>query len=129
MSMSELFAYLDRVSRKEAPLTPIEDELSDLNSFIQTGNECPEDGCSGVLWSGERGTGDGSFICGSCSVLVGGSSSPTEKYDPWEMFRKNRPRYRHSNRRRAVGGFRHEWVESDEVDGSVDQVDPGSFYR
>lgn len=107
---------------EEEQLPRIEREL--LNSGgMRTDNKCPE--CSGTLCDI-----DNMLVCGNCSAVVDGSQGQSKK-TKWDRFRENRDTYYNSNVVRCLGGFPsvYEWVESDDIDGTVDEVEPLSFYK
>lgn len=124
MDTGVLFDHLDRVERRESPLTPIHQWLSSDHRYVVTEETCPDPDCDGSLWEGP-----GDKICGTCSIVKDGSRSIDNQPNLWDRFQDDRPRYRNSNRQRQVGGFGHEWVESEDVDGSIDLVDPVDFYE
>lgn len=73
---------------------------------------------------------DNEIICGNCSVVVDGTDT-TESHSTWEQFWAHRSTYRNSGRIRCVGGFPHvhDWVTSDEIEGTVGDISPEQFYR
>lgn len=125
MDMSVLFKHLDRVERRESPLSPIRNELQADPRYVETDDDCPVDGCDGVIWK-RRGL----RLCEQCSSIDGGAHGRrTRRTSVWSEFETHRPTYRNSNTRRQVGGFpNYEWVSSDDVDGSIGDLDPSDFY-
>lgn len=124
MDMAVLFTHLDRIEHRESPLSPIRGELERSGEYTRTDQSCPAQACSGQLWDK-----DGMLVCGTCSMIKDRASQTERGTDPWDSFREYRPRYHNSNIRRLVGGFNHEWIESDDVDGAVVDLDPEEFYR
>lgn len=83
---------------------------------------CPE--CDGNLQEV-----DGDTYCEDCSLIP--SSSTMQALSPWEYFAQERPTYRHSEKKRCVGGFprTYDWVTSEEAETSVRDVQPSKFYK
>lgn len=128
MEMATLFTHLERVSRREKPLTPIRSELSSDTHYVETDDTCNVDGCSGSMWSGH-----GLKICDRCSTIkersLSGKLTAELREDRWNQFWEHRPTYHNGETLRQVGGFNHEWVESDESDTPIVDLDPEEFYR
>jgi hypothetical protein len=103
------------------------DGLAELG-YRRTESECHRNGCSGTLWYDDH-----TLVCGYCSQTVDLDQRRrmTIVEDPWERYRKERPRYRYSERVRLPGGFLspYEWTSSDDHDGSIIDMDPSNFYK
>lgn len=102
----------------------IADELQQTTGATRLDDECKW--CNGRLWSV-----DYSVVCELCSAVYDSSTDRLDKIDPWVHFAEHRPRYRYNKERhRCPGGFpNYEWLDSDDVDGSVSDVPPAQFYN
>jgi len=83
---------------------------------------CPE--CDGTLIED-----DDDVYCNTCHVMP--ASTRMHPDDPWHTFGEQRPEYRNSTYRRCVGGFpgTYEWVRSADIDCTVRELDPHTFYN
>lgn len=125
MDMSTLFQHLDRIEKRESPLSSIASELRSDPRYVETDDDCPVDGCSGTIWKRH-----GLRLCERCSTIDGGAHARrTSATSLWTKFDDNRPQYRNSDEKRQVGGFpNYEWVSSDDIEGSIGDLDPSDFY-
>lgn len=113
-----------------------EDELVSLGSskrdlerqgYQSTESECSRDGCDGMKWYDNHTT-----VCDTCSSVTDltARNTMTKAPSPWERYRGDPPEYQNSKKVRLPGGFiePYDWVESDEVDGTVSGLDAHEFY-
>lgn len=107
----------------------IRSELRSSSQAREIGRECDLDDCTGMLWN----TGS-HIVCESCFTIVE-QQTQHDPSDPWEQFRNNRDedynKHSNSDEPRCVGGFPHvyDWVKRSDIDYSIAQVDPTSFYK
>ncbi len=105
----------------------VERDLAD-DGFRRTASECHEDDCEGQLWYDRN-----SLVCSTCWTIVDleRRRRSISIKDPWERFREARPTYRNSGRPRKPGGFRapYDWKTTDDVDGSILNLEAEDFYR
>jgi len=104
------------------PLPMIESELQDKGA-TKADDPCIECGATTYELDNE-------IVCGTCSLVIDGSDE-TASTSKWEQFWSHRATYRNSKRIRCVGGFPHvhDWVTSDEIEGTVGEIEPERFYR
>lgn len=100
----------------------IHSDLRDGGTTVAQGS-CSN--CGGTLFDHNH-----EVICGNCSAVIGAETreqTPTR----WEQFHANRPRYYHSHNKRCLGGFpdSYDWVERDDIDHPVTEIEPENFYR
>lgn len=125
--MADLFDHLDRIDKRERPLSPIRSELDDDPQFLRSEQECPVSGCSGNLWDGP-----GFMVCERCSAIKNTyrwTHEPDDTQTNWQTFQNNRPKYRYSNIKRQVGGFSHEWLSADDAEKPSGEIVPEEFYK
>lgn len=103
-------------------LPSIRTDLRNMGGTVADGS-CPD--CDGVLYELEY-----EVVCSSCSIVIG-SDTREEKQTRWDAFRADRPDYYHSSKKRCIGGFpnTYDWVEREDIDNPVKQLDPASFYK
>lgn len=89
----------------------------------RSGGTCSE--CNGVLYDHEN-----EVVCSGCSLVVSAETKEKNDVDLWQQFNNNRPEYFNSRKPRCVGGFprAHDWVESDDIDGPVSELNAEDFY-
>lgn len=110
-------------------LPSIRADLEQYGNARRLNDMCGE--CDGQLWSVDH-----NVVCEQCSTVIGGAHD-TPSYqstpDDFRLPRDTEDRSTHSNseRPRCVGGFPHtyDWVQSDEIDGVVIELDPEEFYQ
>lgn len=100
----------------------VQNELDRRPDSTVSDRDCPE--CDGTVWD----LGD-EQVCGKCSTVA--NSTRTERRSIWSYFFENRSEYDNSGNTRCVGGFPwvYEWVESEDIEGPVADVDATKFYR
>lgn len=106
---------------------PLADDLAS-DGYRRTGSECKESDCEGLLWYSEN-----MLVCDRCSSSVDLEARRSASYteNPWDRYQDSPPRYRNSGKVRMPGGFLsgYDWLNSDDVDGVISDVDPDEFYR
>lgn len=98
-------------------------ELARRSDTVPADDDCPE--CGGTIWKC-----DGDDICGDCSVIRG-SGRARSTQSQWEQFFDDRSEHWNSDAIRCVGGFPwvYDWVSSDDVDGTVQELPADEFYH
>jgi len=103
------------------------DGLAELG-YRKTEATCHQRGCEGTLWYDDH-----TLVCGRCSHATDLDQRRRLTFvdEPWERYRKERPRYHNSGRVRMPGGFLfpYDWVDSAEHDGPVSELDGRDFYK
>jgi len=114
----------------ETDIAPF-DDFSDTE-FRTSDSGCYVNSCDGVLLYHND-----VLVCDTCSATTGLDSNSRHRREhtdidaSWKEFWERRPHYPSSGRPKMVGGFLepYDWVSSDEVDGQIQEVAPGEFYR
>lgn len=98
--------------------------------YRRTESECHTDDCEGQLWYDSH-----TLVCDTChqTTDLDEQRRTFSLRDPAvmhrEQSREDRPTYENSGRVRLPGGFPvYDWINSDDVDGTVSDLDPENFY-
>jgi hypothetical protein len=106
--------------------------LSPIDTDLREHGGQQKDGSCPACKHGRLFDYDNQTICSNCSLVVGDTpDAPTQSVSEWERFWSQRPTYYQSGIKRCVGGFprNYDWVEADDIDGSVEELDPDVFYE
>ena len=106
-------------------------EVNDLKNegYRRTESDCHEDDCEGQLWYDDH-----TLVCSECYLTIDLDRQRRQltlgevpdlydgSVDP--------PTYNNSGRVRLPGGFPiYEWINSDDIEGTVRDLEPENFYR